>query len=235
MTGKRNNKASGTSAPKRPAQSPSSGNVQGQGSSTSTPVLISQPLTDSSNKRTRPQDTTSTSSPPPVDTNASPSAPDSGTSLEDSQHFPSNSADKGKSVEITPPEPERAASPDASTATIQSSPFAFMLRLCPLLSKDFGISSKPIAMLATRLIENFPLLPLMAVKLPPKDQVTLSLSLSTFVPSPIWKRPSLRPFPPCMIYSSTNMTHLLKRQMNSFVPWLLLTSPSLSQMQKLPF
>ncbi|PKB93072.1 hypothetical protein RhiirA5_442424 [Rhizophagus irregularis] len=55
-----------------------------------------------------PQDNTSTFSPPLVDTNASPSAPDSGTSLDDSQHSPSNSADKGKSVGILPPEPERA-------------------------------------------------------------------------------------------------------------------------------
>ncbi|CAB4440162.1 unnamed protein product [Rhizophagus irregularis] len=134
--------------------SPPSGNVQGQGSSTSTPVLTSQPSTDSSNKRTRvssepimdkdnvltppaPQNTTSTSSPPPVDTNASPSAPDSGTSLEDSQHSPSNSADKSKSVEITPPEPERAASPDASTAAIQSSPLRFYAAAAPSTIKGF--------------------------------------------------------------------------------------------------
>ncbi|RGB34726.1 hypothetical protein C1646_760158 [Rhizophagus diaphanus] len=67
------------------------------------------------------QETTSTSSPPPVDSNMSPSAPASGTSLEDSQHSPSNSTDKGKSVKITPPEQERAASPDASNVVIQSS------------------------------------------------------------------------------------------------------------------
>ncbi|PKK80590.1 hypothetical protein RhiirC2_3861, partial [Rhizophagus irregularis] len=72
-----------------------------------------------------PQDNTPTSSPPPVDTNASPSAPNSGTSLDDSQHFPSNSADKGKSVKILPPELERAASPDASSAAIQSSPLRY--------------------------------------------------------------------------------------------------------------
>ncbi|PKY37033.1 hypothetical protein RhiirB3_461138 [Rhizophagus irregularis] len=70
-----------------------------------------------------PQDNASTSSPPPVDTNASPSAPDSGTSLDDSQHAPSNSVDKGKSVGILSPEPDHAASPDASTVAIQSSPF----------------------------------------------------------------------------------------------------------------
>ncbi|CAB4406018.1 unnamed protein product [Rhizophagus irregularis] len=154
MTGSRKNKASGTSAPKRPAQSPPSGNVQGQGSSTSTPVSTSQPLTDSSNKRTRvssepvmdqdniltppaPQDTTSTSSPPPVDINASPSAPDSGASLEDSQHSPSNSADKGKSVDITPPGPERAASPDASSAAIQSSPLRFYAAAAPNTIEGF--------------------------------------------------------------------------------------------------
>ncbi|CAB4406020.1 unnamed protein product [Rhizophagus irregularis] len=154
MTNKRNNRTSGTSAPKRPAQSPPSGNVQGQGPSTSTPVLTSQPSADNSNKRTRvssepvmdqdniltppaPEDTASTSSPPPVDTNASPSAPDSGASLEDSQHSPSNSADKGKSVEITPPEPERAASPDASTAAIQSSPLRFYAAAAPSTIEGF--------------------------------------------------------------------------------------------------
>ncbi|PKC52842.1 hypothetical protein RhiirA1_480554 [Rhizophagus irregularis] len=117
MINRRNNKASGTSAPKCPAQSPPSGNVQGQGSSASTPGPTSQPSTDNSAKRTRvssepvmdqdniltlsaPQDNTSTSSPSP---------PDSGTFLDDSQHSSSNSADKGKSVEILPPEPERAA------------------------------------------------------------------------------------------------------------------------------
>ncbi|PKY60063.1 hypothetical protein RhiirA4_430847 [Rhizophagus irregularis] len=120
MTNRRNNRAFSTPAPKRPAQSPPSGNIQGQGSSTSAPVSTSQPLTDSSNKRSR--KTTSTSSPPPVDTNVSPSAPDSGTSFEDFQHSPTNSADKGKSIEITSPEPERVASPNTSTAAIQSSP-----------------------------------------------------------------------------------------------------------------
>ncbi|PKY28981.1 hypothetical protein RhiirB3_391469 [Rhizophagus irregularis] len=84
-----------------------------------------------------PQDNTSTSSPPPVDTNASPSAPDSGTSLDDSQHSPSNSADKGKSVEIFPPEPERAASPDASTAAIQSSLLRFYAAAAPSTIEGF--------------------------------------------------------------------------------------------------
>ncbi|GET64633.1 hypothetical protein RIR_jg7455.t1 [Rhizophagus irregularis DAOM 181602=DAOM 197198] len=91
MTNKRNNKASGTSAPKRSAQSPPSGNVQGQGSSASTPGPTSQPSTDNLAKRTRvssepvmdqdniltppaPQDNTLTSSSPPVDNNVSPSA-----------------------------------------------------------------------------------------------------------------------------------------------------------------
>ncbi|PKB98591.1 hypothetical protein RhiirA5_431129 [Rhizophagus irregularis] len=125
MTNSQKNKASGTSAPKRPAQSPPSGNVQGP---------TSQPLTDNSAKRTRvssepvmdqdniltfpaPQDNAPTLSPPPIDTNASPLAPVPGSFLDDSQHFPSNSADKGKSVEILPPEPKRAASPDAKATT----------------------------------------------------------------------------------------------------------------------
>ncbi|GBC26314.2 hypothetical protein GLOIN_2v1785090 [Rhizophagus irregularis DAOM 181602=DAOM 197198] len=75
----------------------------------------SQPLTDNSAKRT--QDNAPTLSPPPIDTNASPLAPVPGSFLDDSQHFPSNSADKGKSVEILPPEPKRAASPDAKATT----------------------------------------------------------------------------------------------------------------------
>ncbi|PKB93353.1 hypothetical protein RhiirA5_441521 [Rhizophagus irregularis] len=53
MINRRNNKASGTSAPKCPAQSPPSGNIQGQGSSASTPGPTSQPSTDNSAKRTR--------------------------------------------------------------------------------------------------------------------------------------------------------------------------------------
>ncbi|GBC50860.2 hypothetical protein GLOIN_2v1785090 [Rhizophagus irregularis DAOM 181602=DAOM 197198] len=154
MTNRRNNKASGTSAPKRPAQSPSSGNVQGQGSSVSTPGPTSQPSTDNSAKRTRVssepimdqdniltppafQDNTSTSSPPPVDTNAPPSAPDTSTSLDDSQHSPSNSADKGKSVEILPPKPDRATSPDMSTAAIQSSPLRFYAAATPSTIEGF--------------------------------------------------------------------------------------------------
>ncbi|EXX55524.1 hypothetical protein RirG_224760 [Rhizophagus irregularis DAOM 197198w] len=154
MTNRRNNKASGISAPKRPAQSLPSGNVQGQGSSASTPGPTSQPSTDNSAKHTRvssepvmdqdniltppaSQDNASTSSPLPVDTNASPSAPDSGTSLDDSQHFPSNSVDKGKSVEILPPEPERAASPNVSTATIQSSLLHFYAAAAPSTIEGF--------------------------------------------------------------------------------------------------
>ncbi|CAB4375948.1 unnamed protein product [Rhizophagus irregularis] len=83
MTNSQRNKASGTSAPKRPAQSPPSGNVQDQGSSASTPSPTSQPLTDNSAKCTRvssepvmnqdniltppaPQDDTSTLSPLPL-------------------------------------------------------------------------------------------------------------------------------------------------------------------------
>ncbi|PKY54466.1 hypothetical protein RhiirA4_473294 [Rhizophagus irregularis] len=145
---------SGTSAPKRSAQSPPSGGVQGQGSSSSFTISTSQPSTDNSAKRTRissepvidqdniltppaPQDTVPTSSSPPVNTNMSPSAPDSGTSLEDSQHSPSNSADKGKSVEITPPEPECAASSDASTAVIQSSPLRFYAVAAPSTIEGF--------------------------------------------------------------------------------------------------
>ncbi|PKB92665.1 hypothetical protein RhiirA5_387639, partial [Rhizophagus irregularis] len=142
------------STPKRPAQSPPSGNVQGQGSSASTPGPTSQPLTDNSAKRIRvssepvmdqdniltspaPQDNTLTSTPPPVNTNASLLAPASGTSLDDFQHSPSNSADKEKSVEILPPEPKRAASPDAFTTTIQSFPLRFYTAAAPSTIKGF--------------------------------------------------------------------------------------------------
>ncbi|PKK44480.1 hypothetical protein RhiirC2_835013, partial [Rhizophagus irregularis] len=134
--------------------SPPSGNVQGQGSFVSTPGPTSQLSTDNFAKCTwvssepvmdqdniltpsAHQDNTSTSSPPPVDTNAPPSAPDTGTSLDDSQHSPSNSVDKGKSVEILPPEPDRAASPDASTAAIQSSPLRFYAAAAPSTIEGF--------------------------------------------------------------------------------------------------
>ncbi|PKC54210.1 hypothetical protein RhiirA1_477755 [Rhizophagus irregularis] len=90
-----------------------------------------------------PQDNTSTSSPPPVNTNAPPSVPDTGTSLDDSQHSPSNSADKGKSVEILPPEPDHAASPDASTAAIQSSPLHFYAAAAPSTIEGFWTHFKP--------------------------------------------------------------------------------------------
>ncbi|PKB97152.1 hypothetical protein RhiirA5_433641 [Rhizophagus irregularis] len=145
MTGKRN-KASSSSAPKRPAQSP-------------------------------PSDTASTSPASPVEINVFPFAPNFGTSLDDSQHSPSNSADKGKTVEISPLEPEHAASPDVSIAAIQSFPFTFMLQLRSLLSKNFGPTSKPIAKLATRLTENSPLFPLIVAKLPLKNQAIIKLSL----------------------------------------------------------
>ncbi|PKK57716.1 hypothetical protein RhiirC2_721041 [Rhizophagus irregularis] len=116
-------------------QSPPSGGVQGQGSSLSTTVSTLQPLTDNSAKYT--QDTTLTSSSPPADTNASPLTPDTGTSLDDSQHSPSNSADKGKSVGILPSELEHAASPDVFTAAIQSSPLRFYAAAVPSTIKGF--------------------------------------------------------------------------------------------------
>ncbi|GBC25033.2 hypothetical protein RIR_jg1410.t1 [Rhizophagus irregularis DAOM 181602=DAOM 197198] len=76
-----------------------------------------------------PQNTDSTSSPPPVNTNASPFIPAFGSFLDDSQHFPSNSANKEKSVEILPSKPKHIASLDMLTAAIQFSSFAFMLQL----------------------------------------------------------------------------------------------------------
>ncbi|RGB24237.1 hypothetical protein C1646_773361 [Rhizophagus diaphanus] len=147
-----NNNKTKDSSNKRPAQS-SSQETSSQGPSTFT--FTSQPSADSSAKRTKvsdskttmnidnvlpppaPQDTTSTSSPPSVDTNVSPSAPASGTSLEDSQHSPSNSADKGKSVKITPPEQERAASSDVSNTAIQSSPIHYYAAAAPHTIDNF--------------------------------------------------------------------------------------------------
>ncbi|EXX58641.1 hypothetical protein RirG_196060 [Rhizophagus irregularis DAOM 197198w] len=131
MTNKRNNKASGTSAPKRPAQSPPSGNVQGQGSSTSTSGPTSQPLTDNSAKRTR------VSSEPVMDQDniLTPPAPQDNTST--SSPLPLIPKHKGKSVEISPPEPDHAASPDASTAAIQSSPLRFYAAAAPSTIEGF--------------------------------------------------------------------------------------------------
>ncbi|PKC10468.1 hypothetical protein RhiirA5_414340 [Rhizophagus irregularis] len=115
-----------TSASKRSAQSPPSSNVQGQGSSTSALAPTLQPLADNLAKCT--WDITTTS-PSPVDNNMSPLESVSGSSLENSQHFPSNSADKGKFVEILPSESECVAFSDVSFVAIQSFFFAFMLWL----------------------------------------------------------------------------------------------------------
>ncbi|GBC31396.2 hypothetical protein GLOIN_2v1785090 [Rhizophagus irregularis DAOM 181602=DAOM 197198] len=131
MTNKRNNKASGTSAPKRPTQSPPSGNVQGQGSSASAPSPTSQPSTDNSAKRTRVSsepviDQDNILTPPALQDNASTSSP-----------LPLIPTHKRKSVEILPPKPERAASSDASTAAIQSSPFRFYAAAAPSTIEGF--------------------------------------------------------------------------------------------------
>ncbi|GBC49288.2 hypothetical protein GLOIN_2v1762049 [Rhizophagus irregularis DAOM 181602=DAOM 197198] len=72
--------------------------------------------------------------PGPVETTSAeiPSQPDT-SSLEASQHAPANNNDKGKSPEITPAVsfPERAASPDASQAAVQSQPTLFYASAAP--------------------------------------------------------------------------------------------------------
>ncbi|RGB35480.1 hypothetical protein C1646_759245 [Rhizophagus diaphanus] len=129
-----NNNKTKDSSNKRPAQSPSQ-ETSSQGPSTSTFTFTSS--ANSSAKRTKvsdsetmnidniipppaSQDTASTLSPPPVDTNASPSAPAS-----------------GKSVEITPSEQERAAFPDALNAAIQSSPVRYYAAVTPHTIDNF--------------------------------------------------------------------------------------------------
>ncbi|EXX70135.1 hypothetical protein GLOIN_2v1785090 [Rhizophagus irregularis DAOM 181602=DAOM 197198] len=132
MTNRRNNKASGTSAPKRPAQSPPSGNVQGQGSSASTPSPTSQLSTDNSAKRTR------VFSEPIMDQDNILTPPVLLLLRIILQLLPPSR----KSVEILPPEPKRAASPDASTAAIQSSPLRYYAAAAPSTIKDFWIHFK---------------------------------------------------------------------------------------------
>ncbi|GBC12845.2 hypothetical protein GLOIN_2v1785090 [Rhizophagus irregularis DAOM 181602=DAOM 197198] len=93
------------------------------------------PSTTSTNKRTRVSaedsvmDVDKPLTPPgPVETTSAeiPSQPDT-SSLDASQHAPATNNDKGKSPEITPAVsfPERAASPDASQAAVQSQPTLF--------------------------------------------------------------------------------------------------------------
>ncbi|GBC50058.2 hypothetical protein GLOIN_2v1762049 [Rhizophagus irregularis DAOM 181602=DAOM 197198] len=137
---KKNNQSNKDTTSKRPASSSPTGNVSGQGSSMSGPSNP-PPSTTSTNKRTRVSaddsvmDVDKPLTPPgPVETTSAeiPSQPDT-SSLEASQHAPANNNDKGKSPEITPAVsfPERAASPDASQAAVQSQPTLFYASAAP--------------------------------------------------------------------------------------------------------
>ncbi|RGB35503.1 hypothetical protein C1646_759276 [Rhizophagus diaphanus] len=134
---------------KRSAQSPSQ---ETSSQSLSTFTITSQPLAAFSAKRTKVSDSETTmnidnilppsafqktTSSPPVNTNTSPSMPASGISFDDSQHSSSNSVDKGKSVEITPPEQEHAASLDVSNTAIQSSPVRYYAAAVPHTIENF--------------------------------------------------------------------------------------------------
>ncbi|EXX70838.1 hypothetical protein GLOIN_2v1788341 [Rhizophagus irregularis DAOM 181602=DAOM 197198] len=106
---KKNNISNNDTTSKRPASSSPTGNVSGQGSSMSGPSST-PPLTTSTNKRTRVSaddsvmDVDKPLTPPgPVETTSAeiPSQPNT-SSLDASQHAPTNNNDKGKSPEITP-------------------------------------------------------------------------------------------------------------------------------------
>ncbi|GET56394.1 hypothetical protein GLOIN_2v1811259 [Rhizophagus irregularis DAOM 181602=DAOM 197198] len=119
---KKNNQSNKDTTSKRPASSSPTGNVSGQGSSIvsadDSVMDVDKPLTP----------------PGPVETTSAeiPSQPDT-SSLDASQHAPANNNDKGKSPEITPAVsfPERAASPDASQAAVQSQPTLFYALAAP--------------------------------------------------------------------------------------------------------
>ncbi|RGB30782.1 hypothetical protein C1646_764927 [Rhizophagus diaphanus] len=138
---------------KHSTQSPSLENISSQGPFTST--ITSQLSANFSVKRTKififktiininiiissstPQDTTSTSSSPSIDTNMFSSTPVSKISVDDSQHFPFNSADKDKSVKISLSEYKHTASPDILHTTIQFFLFRYYAVVTLNIIKDF--------------------------------------------------------------------------------------------------
>ncbi|PKY41213.1 hypothetical protein RhiirA4_416478 [Rhizophagus irregularis] len=126
---KKKNKNNNETTTKRPTSSSPTGNVSGQGSSSSGP-LNTPPLTNPANKRTRVtaedsvMDVDKPLTPPgPVETTSTeqPSQPDN-SSLNASAHAPSGNIDKGKASDTSPAVtfPERAAFPDAFQAAVQS-------------------------------------------------------------------------------------------------------------------
>ncbi|PKK42582.1 hypothetical protein RhiirC2_804461, partial [Rhizophagus irregularis] len=111
--------------------SPPSGNVQGQGSSTSIPSPTSQPSTDNSAKCTR------VSSEPVMDQDNILTRPAPQDNASTSSPLPLILTYKGKSVGILSPEPECAESSDASTSAIQSSPLRFYAAAAPSTIEGF--------------------------------------------------------------------------------------------------
>ncbi|PKY60618.1 hypothetical protein RhiirA4_484517, partial [Rhizophagus irregularis] len=137
---KKKNKNNNETTTKRPASSSPTGNVSGQGSSSSGPSNT-PPSTTSTHKRTRVSaedsvmDVDKPLTPPgPVETTstAKPSEPDT-SSLDASVHTPSGDNEKGKAPDTSPAVtfPERASSPDASQAAVQSQPILYYASAAP--------------------------------------------------------------------------------------------------------
>ncbi|RGB34811.1 hypothetical protein C1646_760121, partial [Rhizophagus diaphanus] len=143
----KNNKSGKDTSGKRPASSSPAGNVSGQGPFSSNPPEITSPSTTSSNKKARvinesDMDIENTFSPPsgPVNTASIEQTSQTDTSsLDASLHAPNNDGDKGKNIEKTPVVsfPERAVSPDAFTAAVQSQPTKFYASAAPNAIKGF--------------------------------------------------------------------------------------------------
>ncbi|RGB26761.1 hypothetical protein C1646_770008 [Rhizophagus diaphanus] len=144
---KENNKSGKDTSGKRPTSNSPAGNVSGQGSSSSNPPENTSPLTTSSNKKARvinesDMDIENTFGPPsdPVNTASVEQTSQTDTSSLDAfLHAPNNNGDKGKSTEKTPVVSfsERAASPDTSTAAIQSQPAKFYASAAPNAIEGF--------------------------------------------------------------------------------------------------
>ncbi|RGB22854.1 hypothetical protein C1646_775427, partial [Rhizophagus diaphanus] len=144
---KENNESGKDTSGKRPALSSPAGNVSGQGPSSSNPPENTSSSTTSSNKKARvinesDMDVENTFSHPsgPVDmTSIEQTFQADTSSLDASLHAPNNNGDKGKSIEKTPVVsfPERAASPDASTAAVQSQPTKFYASAAPNAIEGF--------------------------------------------------------------------------------------------------
>ncbi|RGB38029.1 hypothetical protein C1646_665708 [Rhizophagus diaphanus] len=144
---KDNNKSGKDTSGKRPASNSPAGNVSGQGPSSSSPPENTSPSTTSSNKKAQvinesDMDIENTFCPPsgPVDTTSVEQTSHADTSsLDASLHAPNNDGDKGKSIEKIPAVsfPERAVSPDASMAVVQSQSTKFYASAAPNAIEGF--------------------------------------------------------------------------------------------------